>query len=207
MKNKLLTKFSATAASIALVASFSAAVFAASETELSLPVVAGVKSIDIVDSATGNSVVAPAVSMSSITFSYIDQNSTGTLGTAAETIRTYNPTSGATWTASIAAKDGASAVWQGATYTMDFNDAAGAQLAIDPSTGTITAQGGVTTNVSAGSASAFNQGTVDSITLYSAAAGAATYDYFDLTGVGLDQLVPGNQDVDSYTLDLTLTVA
>lgn len=205
MKNTFLTKFSAVSVSLL---SFAAATFALNQTHLALPIADGIKSIDIVNSATGASVANPAVTMSSITFGYSVQNSTGTLGTAAEMIRVYNPTSGATWTATVAARDGITSTWQVGSYTMDYNDpaASGGKLRITPTTGTITSQTGNVTNVSLGSQATFNQGVVDNITLFSAAAGASTYNYFNLVGVGLNQQIPASQQVGAYTLDLTLTI-
>ena len=176
------------------------------EPQFSITITSGTLNIEMVDSG-GTAVTSPVITMQQKSFSFSNQTSTGTFGAASQKIRVSNPTGTATWTASIAAKDGNTSTWSGSSYTMDFNDSSGAQLTINPSGGTITAGGGVITGVSAGSSSAFDQGTTDSITLYSADGVAATYDYFDLTGVSVSQNVPGGQEADTYTIYMTLTVS
>lgn len=213
MKTKILKKVAATTAAFALLFTLSAPTYAAPASKLNISVGQGALTINIMDSTAGGyqgtSVAAPSVAMTSTIFSFNEQTSTGTFGTATETIRVYNRTNTPTWSASIAATSGNTATWSdGSSFVMDFNDpiAANGQLTIDPSTGTITSDSTTTTGVTLGSAATFNQGTTDSITLYSAAAGATTYDFFNLTGVSLSQNVPAQQDVAAYTLDLTLTV-
>ncbi len=115
--------------------------------------------VDIVD-ATAATVGSPTTAMTAITTAFVDDTSTGTLGTASEQIYIYNPTATQSWSLTIAPTDGhASAEWIGATdagdspclanqtevvvddcrYNMDFNDpAAGAgQFTIDPSGGSL----------------------------------------------------------------------
>jgi len=193
--------------SLTLVLGLSFAAYAANDTDLNLTVTAGVLNIDIVD-ASGNSVANPAVALSAITASTSAQSSTGTLGTASEKIRLSNPTVTPSWTATIAATNGASAVWTTTGgSTMDYNSAIGGTgtLAINPSVGTIVAAiGGNTTGVTVGTATAFGAGT-GSITLYSANGTAAVNEQYDLTGVRLDQQIPGSQLTGAYTINMTLT--
>ena len=179
--------------------------FAASNTDLSITINEGSQSIDIVDGA-GAAVATPSVAMSAIDFSFADQATTGTLGTASEKIRLSNPTSTSTWTVSIAATDGAGAKWSdGGTNEMDADVNGGGQLTIDPSAGTIAANvGGVTTGVSVGSSAALDAGSA--VTLFSADGTAAAYEVYDLTGVALSQNVPGSTPAAAYTLNLTLTL-
>jgi hypothetical protein len=203
MKNtkKLSAAFMATLFAVGVAST----AFAATDTDLSISVVQGAQTLDIVDAA-GAPVTDPGVAMSEIVFDFIDQTSAGTLGITDEKIRVYNPTATQAWTASMAATDGNTATWTGGSEIMDFNDAADAQLTINPSTGTITSQHTGIANVALGSQSSFDEGTTDSITLFSASTEAVPYNYYDLQGVSVSQLVPANQPVETYTLNLTLTL-
>jgi hypothetical protein len=64
----------------------------------------------------------------------------------------------------------------------------------------------VTTNVSLGSNSSFVQGTTDSITLASGAAGASTFCRWDVTNIGLTQKIPASQASGSYSVNLVLSI-
>lgn len=194
------------ALSLVFMLTFGLNAYAANNTNLSIAIGEGSISIDVVDNS-GSAVASPTVSMTAPNFNFAEQASTGTFGTAAEKIRVFNPTSTSTWTASVAATGGATATWvDGGSNTMDYNDPSGARLTIDPSSGTIVANGGSTTNITSGSSQTFDQGNTDSITLFSASSGAATFDFFDLTGVALSQVIPGSQAAAAYTLNMTLTV-
>ena len=204
--NRLLVQRTSLAIiSIALMFSITA-VFAADNTDLSITINAGSLDVDIVD-ASGDTVADPGVAMSVITFGFEEGSSTGTMGSSVEKIRVYNPTAISTWSLSLAATSGATALWStSGSETMDYNQDGGAQMTIDPSGGTIISHLGNTANISLGSSTAFVQGTTDSITLATAAAAASTYDYFDITGISLSQVVPAEQEVAAYTLNMTLTV-
>ena len=181
---------------------------ASNQSQLNQSITEGAKSIDIVTSA-GATVASPAVSFSSTAFSFDTQDTTGTLGASEQRIRVYNPTSTATWTASIAGS---------ADY--DFNDADGSgytdgadtdnyggQLAVSPAGGTLAGVNGcATSNVSLGSNSAFSEGTTDSITIASGASGAPTFCRWDITNIGLTQKIPAAQPAGSYSLDLVLSI-
>lgn len=232
MKHTLTHKLSATAAAVALfiggfvpALAWSTTSDDTATTELQIAIIDEEKSIEIVDRADGSTVAAPTISMSSINFDFTEQTSTGTLGTETEAVRAYNPTVAPEWSVTIAATSGVTANWtDGASEAMDYNNPTltgttdgDGQLTVDPSGATVRNQAGTAspTGLSLGSSSAFldadgddvvEAGDVNSIALYSADGTAATYDFFDLTGVAISQLVPANQVVASYTLDMTLTI-
>jgi hypothetical protein len=174
--------------------------------------------VDIKDS-NGLSVSSPVVDFSSANTSFFVNNTTATLGSGLQKLRISNGTSNALWTLSLAATSGPTANWSG---VYDFNDptssgctdgadadSLGGQLTMDPSGGTL-AKGAcascVTTNISKGTSSAFNQGTTDSITLLSAAAGSDDIGDWTLQGVSLSQKIPAEQPAASdYDISFTLT--
>ena len=173
---------------------------------------------DIVDSG-GVSVSSPSISMSAKSFSFSYSSSTGTFGTSSEKVRVSNMTTNSPWTLSIAASSGSTSFWDGVSSDYDFNDATvaagdggdsdslGGQLSIDPSVGTVTPQSGCTnTGISTGSSSAFNEGSVDSITVTSAG-GTAEYNcYWDITGNAVTQTIPGEQIPGSYSIEMMVSV-
>jgi len=180
--------------------------------------ITGSLDVQIVD-GSGNTVASPGIAFPVKSFAMSHQTSSATLGTASEKLRVTNP-SGTTdiWTLSIAATNGATAVWTNGTNSYDFNDptanagdgadadSVGGQMTIDPSVGTIAGVGGTSTsNVSKGSIFSFAEGSKDSIDLMSASAGAAKPGQWDLTGVAISQTIPGGQAVGSYSISMTLT--
>lgn len=191
---------------------------ASNQSQLNQSITEGAKSIDIVTSA-GATVASPAVSFSSTAFSFDTQDTSGILGASEQRIRVYNPTSTATWTASIAGS-AATATWSSGSADYDFNDADGSgytdgadtdnyggQLAVSPAGGTLAGVNGcATSNVSLGSNSAFSEGTTDSITIASGASGAPTFCRWDITNIGLTQKIPAAQPAGSYSLDLVLSI-
>ncbi|MFZ2153815.1 MAG: hypothetical protein WAV16_01145 [Candidatus Moraniibacteriota bacterium] len=194
-------------------------VSANNQSQLSQAISDAVKSIDIVD-AGGTTVASPTVAFSAATFSFNTQDTTGTLGVSAQRIRVSNPTSTATWTASIAGS-ATTATWTAGANYYDFNDASsggyvdgagdadlyGGQLLVAPTGGSIVGVNSCSTsNVSLGANSSFSEGTTDSITLASGAAGAATYCRWDVTNIGLTQRLPASQVSGSYALNLVLSV-
>lgn len=205
------------------------AVDAANNTDLSQTINAGTLTTDIRD-ASRVTVASPNVAFSAAAFSFDclsgASRPSGTFGTGTERIYVDNP--GAAndgWTLSLAATGGATDTWDnaGVTEQYDFNDPGGApagcgdggdtdgfagQLSVDPTTGTLNTDCGscVTTNITLGSASAYNEGTTDSITLLNAAAGSDDIGRWYLTGVDMDQTIPAEQTPDSYTVNMTLTV-
>ncbi len=168
----------------------------------------GVLTIDIVD-ASDVTVASPSVALSAITYNFIEESTTGTLGTSTQKIQVNNTTNSNAWSATVAATSGATALWgDGGSNTMDFNDDSGAgQLTLDPSVGTVVRDdSGSTAGVSLGTQASFVQGTTENITLFSSSTAALDHAY-DLTGVSMSQFVPYDQVPADYTLNLTLTVS
>lgn len=180
----------------------------------------GSLSVDIVDSG-GSSVSSPSMVMSAIAVSFTSQTATGTFGTSSEKVRVTNTTGTATWTLSIAATSGATALWDSAGTDYDFNDptagagdggdadSVGGQLTLNASAGTVTPQSGCsTTGITKGSSTGFSQGVTDSITLLTAGSTADTNCYWDLTGISISQTIPREQPAASdYDINMTVTVA
>lgn len=200
-----------------------ALVFASNATTFSQTISDGSLSIDIVD-GSGVTVGSPGVTFGGLSFAFSSQTATGTLGEAAQKLRVYNPTGTATWTASIAATAGPTALWDTGSVTYDFNDtnadgtddadadSKGGKLTVDPSVGTVA---GVpdntacpTTGITKGSSSSFREiaVAVNSITLLSGGVSASPYCRWDFTGVGLSQVVPASQPSGAYNLSFTITI-
>ena len=187
-----------------------------------IPATAGTVSGDIVTSA-GVTVPSPVFTMNPVNYPFECSIATGSLGTSSQRIRISNTTSTATWTSSIAATAGATALWRngGNTQQYDYNEPSGSpvgcsdgsdtdskagKLRIEPSSATITPQSGCSTsNITLGSNADFNETTTNAITLASTSSGAATNCYWDFTGINLRQYIPAQQASDSYTLNLTIT--
>lgn len=220
-------KLSKIAVYISVVTAFSgASVFAASNSTLTQSITAGVLSSDVLTSLR-SPVAAPTAAMSAKQFSFNCQNgvnaSSGALGTDSERLYVSNPSAAANgWTLSIAATAGASAAWQnaGATKSFDYNDpttggcsdgvdtdTAAGQLTIDPSIGSLITDCSActTTGVTKGSSASFSEGTINSITLLSAAANSDDVWRGYLTAVDLKQTIPAETPVDAYSINLTLT--
>lgn len=176
-------------------------------------------SADIVD-GSGVTVASPSIAMSSSSRSFSCQTVTGTLGASTQKIRVNNTTGNPAWTLSIAATSGTTGSWSAGTPKYDFNDTAGSgctdgadadtlagDLTINPAAGSITPQTGCTsTGVTLGASAAFNQGTVDAITLATGSTSAAINCYWDFTGFSLSQTVPATQVAGAYSLGMTLTI-
>jgi hypothetical protein len=221
MKTKTMAKIaSLTSAFVILLVG--AAALASNQSQLNQAINAGAKSVDIVD-GSGNAVASPAVSFSSANYSFDTQDTTGTLGTASEKIRAYNPTSVQTLTVSIAASNPTD-TWISGGDSYDFNDPNGytdgadadnfgGQMTINPSDGGAVlagVSGCATSNVSKGSSASFSEtGTVkNSIDLITSTSNAANkFCRWDLTGVSLTQKIPAAQAAGSYTLNLVLTIS
>jgi len=183
------------------------------ETTLDQLIDESAKSIDIVNDS-GDSVGSPSVSFDTFIFSFDPGDSSGVLGTATEKIRVSNPTITETWTVSIAATGGVTATWSdGGTNTYPYNDATAAdngRLTVNAATnGVVTPGGGgtcTTTSITKEPSATFVNGTTDSIDILSAAAGADTLCYWDLTAVDLTQRIPASQPTANYSLPMTLSI-
>lgn len=191
ISHKLLRKLNITAAIGLVVLTTgitSTGLFASATSNFAQTINAGTLSVDIVDGSYVT-VGSPSITMSAAPFSFTCQTATGTFGTSTQQIYIKNPDASDTgWTVSLAAS-APTAVWDGAVTDYDFNDPAtagcldgggdadslGGQMTVDPSGGAL-AVGAcascTTTAVTKGSSNAYNQSTVDSITILSGAAGS-----------------------------------
>lgn len=187
-------------------------------------VTAGTLSVDVVDGSYVT-VASPAVAMSGTSFSFACQTATGTFGTATEQIYVQNPDAADNgWSMTFAAS-APTDFWNSAGTDFDFNDGAGApagcadgadadaligQMTVDPSGGTLaTGQCAscTTTSVTKGSSAAFEQGSVDSITILTGAAGSDDIGDWTLQGVSISQQIPAEQPAASdYSINLTLSI-
>jgi hypothetical protein len=202
-----------------------AGAWAASSSDFTQSIAAGVLSTDIQD-ASRVPVASPTVALAAKNFSFNCQTSTGTFGTASQRIYATNPGAAVPngWNVTLAATGGATSTWAntGSTKFFDFNDATsagctdgadtdtyGGQMTVDPSVGTLTADctSCTTTGITKGSSTAFVEGTANSVTLLNAANTASNPFRGYLTGVGMSQTLPAEQGVDStYKINLTLTI-
>lgn len=191
-------------------------------TALTQVINAGTLTADIVD-ASYQPVASPSISMSSQTFSFACGSSTGTLGTATQQLYVQNPDAAdGGWSLTIAASS-PTAVWDSAGTDYDFNDPQSAGCAdggsdTDTVAGqmTINASGGTlatgacstctTSNITKGTSASFAKGTLNSITLLTAASSSDDIGDWTLQGVSISQTIPGEQPAASdYDISLTIT--
>lgn len=177
-------------------------------------------STSIVDSG-GTVVPSPNFTMAATPAAFSCTSSSGSLGTSSQRLRISNMRISSSWSTSIAPTGGSTARWTntGATRSYDFNDATSSgcldgadsdsvagQLQVSPSGATITPETDcAATNITLGSNQSFSEGSVNTITLATAATGADTACYWDITNVGLTQSIPIEQDADTYQLNMTIT--
>jgi hypothetical protein len=195
--------------------------FASSTSNFQQEITSGTLAIDIVD-ASYASVGSPSVSMGSETFSFSCNTSTGTFGTATEQIYVSNPDAADDgWTASLAGTT-STTYWDSSGTDMDFNDEGGGGctdggdadsliglMYIDPSGGSLAegASGNGTSGVTLGSASHFNEGSTDTITIVSSD-GSTDIGDWTVQDVSVSQTIPPEQPAaDDYDIDMTLTIA
>lgn len=184
-----------------------------------IPAAAGTLTVDIVD-AGGIPVGSPTMEMGAEEFSFTYQTATGVFGVTDQKIRVNNTTATREWTLSIAASNGSDALWSnvGETKKYDFNDptanaedgsdspdTVGGQMTINASGATL---GGTcsATGITKGSSASFSEDVTDSIPLLTADVSADIGCYWDLTSVSVSQTIPASQSIDTYTLNLLLTV-
>ncbi len=202
-------------------------------TELSIAIEeATTPQLVIIGDENGDEIPTPVISMTgagegAVISGFQNQNAEGNIATSGQKIIVRNASAVSEWTISIAAVNGPTAVWedqtQGSSYTMDYNDPSGSgQLSVDPTTANIylavldPADGSITslsndpvdiTGISTGTAQSFEQGVVDSITLFQSDATSMPYRTYVLEGGDLDQVIPGRQEAGDYAIDLVLTVS
>jgi hypothetical protein len=193
-------------------------------TILSQTINAGALAIDIVDSSN-QSTASTTYTMNAVNFSFSSQAATGIYGNNNQRIYWENPDAADSgYTITMAATNGATACWDFSSGgscgagDYDFNDTSGAtdgadadayggQLTVNPDDGTLAAVQGTTTGMTKGSSDLFEQGTTDSLTIVTAAAGADDITRTYITGVSLSQQIPASQAVGSYAIGMTLTIA
>lgn len=198
-------------------------VLASSTSNFTQTINAGTLAVDIVNGSYVT-VGSPAVAMNSATFSFSCQTVTGTFGTASEQIYVTNPDAADSgWVVSLAAS-ATTDVWNSAGTDFDFNDATssgcadgadagdtvGGQMTVDASGATLSAgqcASCTTTNVTKGSSDAFDEGTTDSITILTGAAGSDDIGDWTLQSVSISQKIPAEQPAASdYNIDMVLSV-
>ena len=197
-------------------------VLAASTSNFTQTINAGTLAVDIVNGSFVT-VGSPSVAMGAVTFSFACQTSTGTFVSATEQIYVQNPDAADNgWTVSLAGS-APTAVWDSAGTDYDFNDpttsgctdggdadSLGGQMTVDPSGGTIAVgncSSCATTNITKGSSNAYNQATVDSITILTGAAGSNDIGDWTLQGVSISQKIPAEQPAASdYDINMTLSI-
>lgn len=178
--------------------------------------------MDIVDESRVT-VGSPSVALSAATFNYGCQTVSGTFGSATQQIYVTNPDAADNgWTVSIAAEN-LTDVWDSAGTDFDFNDPTGSgctdggdadsiggQMTVDASVGTLAVGGCAscgTTNITKGSSGAFSQGSTDTITILTGAAGSNDIGDWTLRAVSISQTIPAEQPSGSeYNINLVLSV-
>lgn len=194
-------------------------VHAADQTTLSQKIL-GVFDTIIID-RNGIAIDAPVVDFAQRSEQAVVQESDAIFGNEDLRIRMTNTSANIdTWTLTIAAQDGATALWSSGLDVFDYNDAAasgydsgdldsaGGQLQVDPSVGTVRGLDATTiAQVTLGKKEEFKEGKIDSIDLLIAASGADTPGEWELTGVALEQSIPPEQMPGLYVLDMILTVS
>lgn len=197
-------------------------VLASSTSNFTQTINAGTLAVDIVDGSYVT-VASPTVAMGAVTFSFGCQSANGTLGTASQQIYVTNPDAADNgWTVSLAGS-ATTAVWDSAGTDYDFNDPGGSgctdggdadslagQMTVNPNAGTLAVgqcDSCVTTNVTKGSSTAFNQGTTDSITVLTGAANSNDIGDWTLQGATITQTIPGEQPAAAdYDINMTLSI-
>ena len=198
-------------------------VFAADTSTFNQTINSGTLTVDIVDD-TYVSVSAPSINMSTLSFGFTCQTSTGTFGTTTQQIYVKNPDAAdGGWTVSLAGSSD-TAVWDSAGTDFDFNDpnssgcvdgagdpdSLGGQMTVDASGGSISVGSCstcTTTGVSAGSSNSFSETVTDDITILSGAAGSDDIGDWTLQGVSISQKVPAEQPAASdYAINMVLSI-
>lgn len=176
-------------------------------TTLEQEITTGALHTDIVD-ASGNSVPVGdrLIEMDTIVASASQETTTGSYGEGGQRVLVSNlgaATGG--WNLSVAAADGATAVWEGPnSQTFDYRGVSDAGvLTIDASAGTIAPANALITQSGPLSFSAEDT----SLTLVNAPAGAADVWEGYIEGMDISQIIPAGQEPGVYQIDLMQTIA
>lgn len=169
------------------------------------PVGGGTLSTDIRDA--GHATVAnPTFNMGAVNKSAVAQAATGTFGTDSQRIVVDNPDAADNgWTLTLNATTPGSGQWSDGSHSYPYNGTTTTgQLTVNPAAGNLTVATGAATGVSLGAQAAFTGSAP--ITILSA--NAASDDIWGgyVTGIGLSQVIPANQEAGTYTLPMTQTV-
>src|SRR3989339_1551736 len=196
-------------------------VLASSTSNFTQTISAGTLAVDIVDGSYVT-VGSPTMAMSAAIFSFSCQTKTGSFGTASEQIYVSNPDAADNgWTVSLAAA-ATTDIWDSAGTDFDFNDSSGSgctdgadagdtvggQMTVDASVATLAAgsSGAATTNITKGSSAPFVEGTTDTITILTGAAGSADIGDWTLQGVSVSQKIPAEQPAArDYDINMVLS--
>jgi len=204
------------------IASGTSLVLAADTSNFQQTITAGTLEVDITDSSYVT-VGSPSVTLGSTAFSFSCQTTTGTFGTTSQQIYIVNPDAADNGFTVSLAGSAATAVWDSAGTDFDFNDpttagctdgvdadSVGGQMTVDPSGATLSAgacASCVTTNVTLGASDSFEQGTTDSITLVTAAAGANDVGDWYVRDIDISQTIPSEQPAAAdYDINMTLSI-
>lgn len=159
----------------------------------------------------GGPVGNPAISFSARPTTFSCQTSTATLGLSAQKIRVLNRTANGNWSLSLAATGGNAATWTNGSNTYTYNNpadsgCASGMLSVNPSTSTLSPiyTDCTNTGLTRGTAGTYNNPSVSSITILSAASTKPNCGW-DITGIGLTQTIPAETKAGTYSLNMTLT--
>ena len=176
---------------------------------LTLSISNGTRAVNLVN-GNGLNQTTTDIAMTSTNYSFAGQTSTGTLGddtpvaaTDDQIIHVSNPTN-TDWTLTFDLNG--STNWEDGLLTMPANGTTSTGLlAVDPSSAVIldSIGGSASAGITGASASDYNGGSA--VTLVTATGANAQYDEFFITGVGLTQNIPAEQEVGNYTINMTLT--
>ncbi len=193
--------------------SVSVMTYAANTVEFSFTISPGQLTADIRTITTQNSVAAPEVAFGSTAFKRADNAVSATLPASGQELFIDNQDAADSgWTLTIAPEGGGggTSTWVGADHTLTINSATGGRLTINPGDGTLTSYSPTnvtcsTSGVSLGGETSFVSN--NSVTLLTAAGGAADICQYGMTGISMVQRVPVNQPADNYSITMSLTVA
>lgn len=199
-------------------------VYASNTSNFTQTIGAGSLAVDIVD-ASYVTVASPTIAMNAYTFNFACSTSTGTFGTATEQVYVQNPDAAAGgWNVNFAAS-ATTAVWTSVGTDYDFNDptssgctdgadvgdTVGGQMTVNASAATLAVgqcASCTTTSVTRGASSAFNEGTTNSITILTGAAGSDDIGDWTLETVSISQTIPAEQPAASdYDINMVLSIA
>lgn len=179
----------------------------------------GVLGLAFVDSG-GAEITNPSIALTNRSVSTSCQTSTGAFTNNNRRLRVTNSLTNSGWHVTLEPSGGSSSYWarSDSLAQYDFNDSSGCvdgtdadtiggQLTVNPSSATVTPQSGCTaTGISFGASSAFSEGLVNSINLFSGSSSSQVGCYWDISGINLSQAIPAGQPLGTYTINMTATV-